>query len=234
MHFCQVSDIQARNLHRPTYSATSKPTITQIKRWIREVSAKLTAIINEAGYDVDNIHSIGRTVSSTVSNESYEYYPNTYEIDIHLSDFATGDFAVGDQVYIGNSDNSTRFEFAEVASLLVDGIKITGAQYDSYPSGSVVYKLNTSLEILRKAASAFVASIVENSSINPNQDRVDELQAEYDDEIEKIQGVEGYLYGATTNNNTLSPETATSYQVENPTDDYVADGPTFTMSGELW
>lgn len=48
--YCEATDVQALNTHRPTYATTTKPTLAQVEGFITNVAAELNAVISGRGY----------------------------------------------------------------------------------------------------------------------------------------------------------------------------------------
>jgi hypothetical protein len=241
MIYCTVEDVQLLNQQRGRknsdgefkYTTQTKPTRAQVKQVIVEASADLDGLVYAAGYDIDNLFETSDAVSSTETVDTYETYPSSYDMKVHLSSYTSGDYAVGDTVYIGNSSISNRYVISDITSLLPDGFKLISSEYDSFPASSVVYKFNNALHILRRLCALRSAAEAERATfmgMNPNKsEHADELDKKADEMLKRIQTVQGYLRGATQNNFAKSDETMTSYHVENPGDDVVENQPEFGL-----
>ena len=232
--YCIVADVQKRNQHRPTYSATTKPTETQVKDFIDEIAAHLNAICADSGYNLDNL-----------SNSSTVALAITAGTDVVVA-VATGEgsnFSVGDEVFIqGLSAVAVRqVEYDVVKAVSTDNITISTVG-NTYAAASVTLNvMNDAMTTLRRLNSVGAAWKAERDTFmgtSPNKsDHAEALEKEYFgseescDGIWAIKNVEDYLRGAETTDEAIEEHTITSYGANNSTDTDVA--PEWTRESEL-
>ena len=231
--FCTRSDVEARLLQRQTFSSSTKPTAAQVDQYIDEIASKLRGIVTAAGYDVDNLHAVSTETTAAISSGS--------DVSISVSDGSS--FAAGDKIKIEGAYSGARVcEFTTVKS--VSGNTLTADLSNSYDSGAAVKAVNDALEILRDLNAIGAAAMAEQYTfmgVSPNRsEHADRLWEEFNGSEEKANGIwavrhiPGYLRGATTTDEAVSNETAFSYHTENPDDDYVDAGPTFSIYETKW
>lgn len=232
--YCIVADVQKRNQHRPTYSATTKPTETQVESFIDEIAAHLRAICEDSGYNLDNLSNSG-TVALGISAGS--------DVVVAVASGEGSNFSVGDEVFIQglSADAVRQVEFDIVTDVTGDSVAIATVD-NTYAAASVTINvLNDAMTTLRRLNSVGAAWKAERDTFmgtSPNKsEHAEALEQEYFgseescDGIWAIKNVEDYLRGAETTDEAIEEHTITSYGANHSTDTDVA--PEWTRESEL-
>lgn len=158
--YCQLSDVSSKNLHR-TYDASSTPTSTQVTQYTLDIYSQIKGIVQQAGYDVNNLHETSSTIAEAITAGAV------------TPDFAdaTG-FSKGDLIKLEGLTSGLRaWEFAEIISVSSDTVGFTAA--NSYDAASVsVYLVNTAMAALREINAVGAAWKAEESTfmgVSPNR-----------------------------------------------------------------
>jgi len=228
--FCIVSDIQALNQHRQTYATTTKPTLVQVNKFIDEIASRLRAIVSSCGYDLSNLYDYNSTVADALTAGS--------NVSVTLA--SAVNFSKGDIVKLEGLTSGVRAWEYTVVEAKSSNI-LTLDLVNSYDAANVtIYVVNEALQILRELNAIGAAARAEEAvfmGVTPNQsDHAETLWKQFNgseetyDGIWAIRNVPNFLYGASLTDEAVSGQEATSYQVENPSDDYVEAGPDFGMT----
>lgn len=224
--FCIIGDVEAYNQHlgSSTYGASTKPTSTQVNKWILDIAASIRSVLNTSGYDVDNIHDSSDTVALAIAAGSNK--------DVVVTD--ADNFSVGDMVHIcGSVTGVLKHEFVNVLSVtsLINTIRLDTVA-NSYDAGTAtLYVVNEALRILRDLNALGAASLADEGSImgvSPNKsEHAEVLWKRYLGSKESmsglwaIQNMDDYLLGATQTTEAVDRATIQSYGSEHTDDDDV-------------
>jgi hypothetical protein len=233
--WCVIGDVQAYNQQRPTYGAATKPTNTQVNEFIDRIASRLRGLISSYGYDVDNIHAVSSTVAGAITAGS--------DVALTVAD-GTGFTENSKILIVGLTSGVRTWEYDIIKT--VSGTTVTITTIDNnYDAASVtVYQINDAMEIVRDLNALGAAAMAEEAvfmGASPNRsDHAEKLWERFYGSEETqyglwaIENIPDFLYGATQTDQAISERPATSYQVENSDDDYVDQGPTFPMLGNVW
>ena len=215
--FCTSDDIKAINQQR-TYDSESKPTLTQVKKFMLEISDQIRGIANAAGYDIDNFHQYNSTVALAVTAGD--------AIDVILSD-ATN-FTIGDLVKIQGTNLGLRFyEFSEITNKSSNTLTLDIA--DNYDAGANFFVINGALNQLRNINAVGAAWMAEEATfmgVTPNRSEHAEVLRElyFGNEENKsglwaIENIPGCLIGATVTSEAIEIRSQiNSYGIQNEDD----------------
>ena len=183
--YCVIEDVQARIQHQKDFSATTRPTSTEVAAFIEQYASKLRGILKDIGYDIDNLFS----VSSTIAAEMI----STDNFDVLTGDGS--DFTVGATIKIeGTLDGIKTWEFTTITAITGDNIRVD-TQLD-YDAGATVKEVNDALRVLQEINSigaAYETAKVKYGGIAPNDstDLIENLLSEYKGSEETCDGIWG-------------------------------------------
>ena len=217
--YCELSDVSAKNLHR-TYDASSTPTSTQVDQYIIDIYSQVKGVVQQAGYDVDNIHEVSSTVALSITSGD--------DVQIVVEDGS--EFNVGDTVKLeGLTSGIAKWEFDSITAISSNTLTIAtiGNNYDA--ASVTVYTVNTAMAALREINAVGAAWKAEESTfmgVSPNRSEHSETLRELyfgNDEnfsgLWAIMNMPEFLPGATKTSD--APETTaliSSYGSENSGD----------------
>jgi len=219
--FCVIDDVQKYNPHRSTYSASTKPTSTQVNEFMDEIAAQLVAVSSDAGYDTDNFTDYSQVALAITAGD-----------DVAVA-VTTGDgsqFSTGDRVMIAglSSAAARQKEYAIVKSVSTDTVTLDTVDSNYAASSVYLYLVSRAWDTLRKLNAIGAAAMAEQSAhmgVAPNEsDHAEKLWAQYYGSEETMDGlwaianIEGYLVGATVTGAAVEKAYMKSYGSENSTD----------------
>jgi len=227
--FCVVSDVEAVvRSQNPTkaYSVTTKPTLVEVQRFIKETTDHLMSVCDLAGYTTTAFHEASSTVALAITAAA------TTVTVANGTQFSAGDTGK----VCGLASGIPTIEFIDIKSIS-GNILATSAFVNSYTALTVtIYVVNSALRILRDicavgtAAKALQAGLM---GVSPNKnEKIDELWIRYNGSEETawglwaIQNLASFLRGATIGSDAVTSATISSYNEQNEYDTSVDIGPT--------
>ena len=225
--FCVIGDVEeitAQHLTGSAYSGSTKPTSTQVKKFMDERAEHIRAVCVDAGYDIDNFHENSSTVAAAITSGS--------DKELTVASGEGTNFSAGNDVFItGLKDGARTFEFDYVKSVSGDVVTIKTID-NAYDENTVtLFVVNGALTTLRKTnalGAAAMALEAQYASASPNDseqevDLWDRFNGNKKNQfgLWAIKNVPGFLRGATVLSEAVIEATLKSYGSEHSMDDDV-------------
>jgi hypothetical protein len=215
--FCIISDVQQHNQSRATFSASTKPTNTQVLDFMDNIADEIRTIAGSSGYDIDNFHEASATIALGVDAGSGKV----------VTPSSVSDFSVGDSVYMVGFATGVRvyqYTYITAKSTTLTLATVT----NEVDAGSTLYLVNSALRILRNLNAIGAAAQTEQAAyLGTSQDKAEHseaLWAQYYGSEElpvglwAIRNTPNFLLGASVTSTAAHRDTITSYGSEHSTD----------------
>ncbi len=214
--FCTTGDISAINQQRD-YSATSKPSITQVEGFILNRAAEISLAVRMAGYNLTDLYSIDDAATGAITAGS--------TVSVTVTDGTQ--FAIGDSILLDgfNSTGGYEFEIQPIQSITTNTL-VFATIANGYVTGANLTVLTENMKFLRlvnQLGASADAEIAAFMGVSPNQSEHGQiLLDQYNGYLNLIKSEPGIFAAIDADKKIIKRSTISSYTEQN-SDDEILD-----------